>query len=337
MINEHQLLFTEALAPEQLAAVNNLNAFFGDIDQGLRLSRLKPESIGNLDQADAYFKKAALKANAMPSAIDVRFLPNMMLTDNKTRRAALEKRQKDVLAAEAYMINEHQLLFTEALAPEQLAAVNNLNAFFGDIDQGLRLSHLKPESIGNLDQADAYFKKAALKANAMPSAIDVRFLPNMMLTDNKSRRAALEKRRKDVLAAAALPKKTVPEKIAQPQISEQKLDRKTLSKQARGDFKNKNYESAFSAYSMAYNHQITNIKKGGSKQISGLLSLPPRYRAEIVFLIELDQLKKKYNNDQGLIRSGLEELSQRIDEKQGLWVVVPEVRRERIREVIENF
>jgi len=235
------------------------------------------------------------------------------------------------------MLTEHQVLFSEALAPQQLAAVNNLNAFFGDVDEGIRLSRLQPESIASLDKADAYFKQAEAKAGAMPAGIDVRFLPGMMLTDNKTRRAALQKQQQDRLAAAAVLKKAAPEKIAQPQISGQKLDRKTLSKQAQGEFKNKNYESAFSTYSTAFNRQIDNINKGGSKQISGLLSLPPRHRAEIVFLIELDQLKKRFNNDHGQVRSGLGELSQRIDEKQGLWVVIPEVRREHIKQIIENY
>lgn len=71
-----------------------------------------------------------------------------------------------------------------------------------------------------------------------------------------------------------------------------------------------------------FNKQIRNIRHGGKRQIYGILGLPVKCRAEIVFLIELDRLTKNNKNNKEAIERGLEEINESIDNQEGLWVII---------------
>jgi hypothetical protein len=67
------------------------------------------------------------------------------------------------------------------------------------------------------------------------------------------------------------------------------------------------------------------------------LSLPTKHRAEVVFLLELDKLKRKTDNDEELIREGLQELYDKIENGEGLWSIIPESKRRKIKRHIEKY
>lgn len=107
--------------------------------------------------------------------------------------------------------------------------------------------------------------------------------------------------------------------------------------QALGRFDEKNYTEALNHFAAVYSSQISNLQQRDQRQIKRLLSLPPKYRAEIIFLIEFERIRKKSNNDRDQIKMGLEDLLQDIENRQGPWVLIPEIRRERIKKHINEF
>ncbi|MDP2862693.1 MAG: hypothetical protein Q8N95_07865 [Desulfobacterales bacterium] len=108
-------------------------------------------------------------------------------------------------------------------------------------------------------------------------------------------------------------------------------------KQAVIDFKEKKYTSAFNNFMTIYGSQINGIQKGGSGYIKGVLGLPPRYRAEILFLVEYERLREKNNNDAEAIRTGLEEMFGNIEGMQGPWAIITEDKRTLIKNHINDF
>jgi len=86
-----------------------------------------------------------------------------------------------------------------------------------------------------------------------------------------------------------------------------------------------------------YGSQINGIQKGGSGYIKGVLGLPPRYRAEILFLVEYERLREKNNNDTEAIRTGLEEMFGNIEGMQGPWAIITEDKRTLIKNHINDF
>ena len=86
-----------------------------------------------------------------------------------------------------------------------------------------------------------------------------------------------------------------------------------------------------------YVSQINGIQKGGSGYIRGVLGLPPRYRAEIIFLVEFERLREKSNNDMEAIRTGLEDLFGNIEGMQGPWAIITEDKRTLIKNHINEL
>ena len=115
------------------------------------------------------------------------------------------------------------------------------------------------------------------------------------------------------------------------------VDRSTEIKQAQVRFDEKHYAEALNHFAAAYSSQINNLRQHDQRRIKGLLSLPPKYRAEIIFLMEFERIRKKNNNDRDRMKMDLENLLQDIENRQGPWVVIPEIRREHIKKHINEF
>ena len=86
-----------------------------------------------------------------------------------------------------------------------------------------------------------------------------------------------------------------------------------------------------------YGSQMEGIQKAGSGYIKGVLGLPPKYRAEIIFLVEYERIREKSNNDTEAIRTGLEDLLQSIEGMQGAWAIITEDKRIVIKRHINEF
>lgn len=361
MLYDNQALFNEYLSDQKKGDADSLVAFFKDIDEGSALSSGEPLTADKLDQAASAFQQAEQKAMAMAPAIDVRFLSRLKIDDIENKRAVLEKRNQQLLAADTYasmlaalnpnewekaksLLNDNRELFDNYLDTARKRGADDLGAFFRDIDEGRKLADKQPETIGSLEQAMSVYRRAEEKAQALPPDMDVRFLAELKIEEIDSRRAALEKRESERLAAesaaaasaAALAKKKQA-RVEKALPAAEKIDRGMLVKEAEQSFDTGDYQSAYDYYSRAYSKQIEKLNQGGKKQLSGLLGLPSKYRAQIIFLNELERLKKKHNNNQALIRRDLEELTLQIENREGMWVIIPETRRAKILERIAEY
>ena len=217
------------------------------------------------------------------------------------------------------LLYDNQQLLTEHLDQERKENTEVLIGFFRNIDEGDRLSLEKPETIRNLETALSFYKRAEQKAKALPASIDVLFLTELKINENLNRKALLETRQQELLAAKTAKLEPKPPS-KKPEV--EKVDRSTQIKLALKDFKAKNYISSLNHFMKVFNKQINNIKHGGKRQIYGILALPVKCRAEIVFLIELDRLTKNNKNNKEAIERGLEEINESIDNREGLWIII---------------
>ena len=231
---------------------------------------------------------------------------------------------------------------SEHLDAERKQKTAGLVAFFTEIDEGDRLGTATPESVQNLESALMFYQRAETKANSMPAAIDVVFIPRLKTAETQGRIAKLNAVEKEFVAArnakaATITTSKAPEPSEKPEPIEKIVDRDTEIKVAMKDFKTRDYVSALNHFENIYSSQIANLKQPGDKSIRGLLSLPLKHRAEVIFLIELDRLRKENNNDEELIKQRLEMIYENIDNGEGLWSIIPESKRKLIKRHIEKY
>ncbi len=110
-----------------------------------------------------------------------------------------------------------------------------------------------------------------------------------------------------------------------------------MSLLALKDFDDKNYTSSWNTFSKIFRTQIKKIGQGGKNQITGVLALPVECRAEIFFLMELDQMKNS-EDGKGITKQGLDKIKDKIDNREGLWVIIGESsKRKKIKQHISQF
>ncbi|MBU0987484.1 MAG: hypothetical protein KKH68_09550, partial [Proteobacteria bacterium] len=333
---------------------NLLIAFFGEIDQGDHLSALTPLTVGSLESARMFYERADEKARAMPSEIDVTFIPRLKIVENQTRIAQLKTGQQQELALKTYrqiistlnpaewrqaekLLYDNRQFFAEHLDDQGKQNTGKLVAFFAEINEGDRLSAITPVTIQNLESSLMFYQRAEEKSQAMPSEIDVAFIPRVKIDQNRSQIDQLKTQEQEMLAA----RKSEAEVITTPKKAGLKPAERQLTpamevKVAQQDFQNKNYGASMDHFQKAYSDQISNLQQTDKRRIRGLLALPARHRAEVIFLLEMDRLRKE-KNDIEYIRQGLEEVYSQIDNGQGLWSIIPESKRRKIKRHIETI
>ncbi|MBL7180906.1 MAG: hypothetical protein ISS65_12000 [Desulfobacterales bacterium] len=307
-----------------------------------------PRTIG---QADEYYVKAIYKHGDSFIESDA--------SDIQIDEITAKEVQQEVLAWETYdriitalnpsqwqdaekLLYDNQQFLSEHLDAERKQKTAGLVAFFTEIDEGDRLGTATPESVQNLESALMFYQRAETKANSMPAAIDVVFIPRLKTAETQGRIAKLNAVEKEFVAArnakaATITTSKAPEPSEKPEPIEKIVDRDTEIKVAMKDFKTRDYVSALNHFENIYSSQIANLKQPGDKSIRGLLSLPLKHRAEVIFLIELDRLRKENNNDEELIKQRLEMIYENIDNGEGLWSIIPESKRKLIKRHIEKY
>jgi hypothetical protein len=153
-------------------------------------------------------------------------------------------------------------------------------------------------------------------------------------------REAAEREAAAAREAAIALKETPDEAEAQISIAkgepEAEYDRDAIIQLALEEFDEKDYTSSWSDFLKIFRDQINNIKQGGKNQVRGALGLPVSCRAEIFFLIELDNLKN--NTDEGLTEAGVRAIRSKIDNREGVWVIVRDSsKRRKIRRHTSGF
>jgi len=324
LLFENQQFLEQHLDQERKQNTAGLIAFFREVDEGDRLSKSTPESIQNLESALMFYQRAEQKAKALPAAIDVQFIPRLKINASQGRIAELQAQQKQDLAVQTYdriitainpsqwqdaekLLYENQQFLNQHLAGERAQNILGLIAFFGEVTAGDGFSNATPESIHNQESALMFYQRAEQKAQALPADIDVAFIPRIKIDASQGRLDKLRAAEQEFVAARSAKAETMAPS-EKPKTTFKKLEPKKAVKVAMKDFSKRNCDSSFNHFETVYSPQIAKLKRSGRRRIGGLLSLPAKHRAEVVFLLELDSLKRKNDNDEELIREGLQEL-----------------------------
>jgi len=363
LLYDNSQVIKEYLDKERQENIKMLIGVFQDIDEGDQFSRKLPETAESLETALVLYQRAEQKAKALPAGIDLLFITNLKIKNSLDRKAMLDARNKELMAEAKYnqiiaalnpagwegakeLLYENRQLIAESENQERKENVESLVGLFKDTNEGDRISREQPESIKNLETALALYKRAGQKAKNLPSSIDVQFIADLKSNKTLNRKSLLESRRQEFLAARkaeeasrALPKKPEIVKVYQPKEPERKYDRSTEILWALKEFEAKNYVLSMNRFMNVFSKQINNIKGGGKKRVYGILGLPVECRAEIIFLIELDLLKSKNENkDAAEFQQGLEEINERIENREGLWVIIrDELKMSKIKRHIALF
>ncbi|MDF1590041.1 MAG: hypothetical protein P1P89_00895 [Desulfobacterales bacterium] len=230
-------------------------------------------------------------------------------------------------------------LLTASLSGPQQSQATGLTAFFKTVEEGDLALGKAPQTVAGIDEALAAYSRAGQQAAGLSPGIEVGFIVAEKTAAATELQAALKTQQQQALAAAQKPA-AEPAAPPAPVVSApppRVVDSGAEIQQALGRFDEKNYTEALNHFAAVYSSQISNLQQRDQRQIKGLLSLPPKYRAEIIFLIEFERIRKKSNNDRDQIKMGLEDLLQDIENRQGPWVLIPEIRRERIKKHINEF
>ena len=349
----NQQFLSQHLDEERKQNTAGLIDYFREIDEGDRFSTTTPASINNIESALMFYQRAATKAQALPTAIDVEFIHRLKINGSQEHLARLQTQQKELAAGQTYdriitdlnpsqwqtaekLLYDNQQFLSRHLAGERIQNTLGLIAFFREIDAGDRFSATAPASVQNLESALMFYQRAATKAQALPAAIDVEFIYRLKIDESQKLLAKLQAPEQE-FAAARNARTAAVVATAKPAAPEEIVDRKTALEGAMKNFKTRDYTSSLNHFEKVYSTQIASLKRSENKSIRGLLSLPVRHRAEVIFLLELDRLKKENEGNEDLVKEGLEILYESVDNGEGPWSITPASKRRKIKRHIEKY
>ena len=215
----------------------------------------------------------------------------------------------------------------------------------------------------NLENAYSFYRKAEQQVNDLPDGVNLKFLTDNKIAGYQENKSRLEEksRKEEELAAqkrreeeelAALKRRAEQAPVAEPVTApkdsgvtivttdDTPLSKEEVAKMARSAleyFDEYDYEKAWDYFYTAYRKPIARIQRGGSSRITGSLALPSRYRAEIFFLIEYEQIKKDKGDDE-ITRDDLEEIRDNVNSESGLWAMIKDAtKKKKIRRHIARF
>jgi hypothetical protein len=405
LLYDNRQILLEYLSERPMNVIEKLLAFFGDIDEGDRLSSETPLTLSDMDNALASYSKGAEKADDLSDTVSIAFISTQRIKEALELKAQLETRERRLLARERYdevivsltpedwekgkeLLIDNRQFFSEYLDDYLKESTERLMEFFQDIEEGDILSAERPETEEGLDNALVIYKRAEQRSKDFPDTINVSFIAEQkidtcqgritMLAEAKQKElaaleaarlkklaeeearqkelAALEEARKRKLAEeeatrqeeitaareAKIASKEPPKKVMTEEMTGQEglpegYDRDSMIQLALKNFDDADYESSWNNFLKMFKEPIDRIRQGGNNQIRGVLALPVECRAEIFFLIELDELKNSIDGE-GITENGLEEIRDRIENREGFWVIIGDSsERRKIRRHISRF
>ncbi len=361
LLVENEALLSTHPDPALKTASNRLSTFFELIDEGDRLTTQKPETIDNLNMALSAYRLANKKLPDLAGIADLTFLTKLKIETCNAQRTALESKARQEQAGQVYAQVRASLkpagwepgmrLALEKLPPvledlnkQEQENARQLVAFFQDVEAGDKLAYMRPETDANLEKAQSNYRLAAKKAQSLEGRLEVLFIAQARMSSLNIQRAELVKRQQALLAAqqaprtsvAAVPTPRVPAASALAAF-DATVDKKTAAKRGMKNFGKQNYDLALKYFEKAYTQKIVKLKKSGKKQSFAVLQIPPKVRAEIIYLVQLDALKKSCGGDEELLRDGLMEIQNEVEGATGPWSIIKERKRNRILKHIEHY
>ncbi|MFC1892376.1 hypothetical protein ACFLZT_08300 [Thermodesulfobacteriota bacterium] len=192
----------------------NLIKFFRDIDEGNRLSEEKPGTINDLEVALSFYKRAEEKIKVIPSDIDLRFITDLKIHENRSRILLLANQNKSAAAQDIYnriltalnpgewviardLLYDNREYLAQYLDDENKETSDRLTKLFRDIDEGDRLKSERPETIKGHEAAVNFYNRAREKAEDLPGEIDMFFLTELKIKESVERISGLEKKNRE--------------------------------------------------------------------------------------------------------------------------------------------
>jgi hypothetical protein len=361
LILEENEILSKHLNPQKLGTINSLKSIFDLVDEGDRQRSVSPETKENLDDALKYYSQAAESADGISGIADVRFIADQKISEGLERKKQLETRDRRNLARERYdeiitllsskdwkrgkeLLSQHRLFLMDYLDAFLRDNTERLTDFFNDIDSGDTLLGRRPVTIGNVENAITLYRKAEQRVNDLPEGLKLKFITDDKIAACQENKRRLEERSQKEEELAALRSKAgqtaADSSVTIVTPDDTPLSKEEAAKMARSAleyFDEYDYEKAWDHFSAAYRKSIARIQRGGNNRIMGVLALPSRYRAEIFFLIEYEQIKKDRGDDE-ITRNDLEEIRDDINSGSGLWVMIKdETKKKKIRRHIARF
>lgn len=365
LLYDNQKFMLEYLDKERKENTEKLISFFRDIDEGDRLRRERPDSLSDIERALRFYKAAEQKSKGLPANADVLFIAERKIDQSLNLKTILEAKNKEALAGERYeqilsalnpaewekgqkLLYDNQQFLREHLDQKRKGNVETLVRFFRDIDEGDRISNVQPETLKSVETAIKFYREAEERVKPLKASIDLIFITEKKVNEGMKRMSLLEAKEQALRAPkVAKVEPTRPParrssdavRIEIPEESDKKYDRNTQILYGLREFDRKDYTASLNHFMKVFRRQINNIKQGGKKQVYGVLALPVECRAEIIFLVELDRLINESNiTDKAEVISRLEEISESIENREGLWVIIRDAsKRRKIRRHIASF
>ncbi len=368
LLAQNEVLLAAHLDADQKAGVSRLLNFFQLIEDGDRLSAQPPVTLDNLNMALSSYRLAAQKSRDLASVADLTFLTDLKIRTNGDQRTALENQAKQAGAREVYQEIEVTINPTgwetgmqlaldklppvlEDLDPVTRSSARLLISFFQDVKAGDQLSFTRPETDSNLAKAREHYLQAVDKARSLVSSMEVMFIVRARLDALTAQRADLVKRQQARMAAQQAPAPAPapiqappppPPSASSPVAAAQtpfddRVDAKTALKRGMQTFSGQNYDLSLKYFQKVYAKQIRKLKKAGKKQSFAVLSLPPKIRAEIIFLVQLDLLKASSRGDADDVRDGLMEMLEEVESGSGTWSIIKARKRNKIMKHIDRY
>ena len=343
LLNDNRQLLDERLGQDRKENIRTLMSFFQDIEEGDRLGALKPETEELINSALTFYNSAEKKAKTLPAAINILFLASQRIDlyqNKKTLLTEARLAEETRLKEEARLAEEARLKEEAKLAEETRLKEEARLSEETRLKEEARLAEearLKEEA--KLAEETRLKEEARLKELAEQATKEEERLKELKAQADKEEARLKELAAQEAAAPApeVSSKEPIIETAAETQPPEEGYDRDAMILLAMKDFDNKKYISSWDNFRKIFRDQISKISQGGKNQVIGVLALPVECRAEIFFLIELDKLKNS-DDGNGITEQGLGEIKNRIDNREGLWVIMSEAsKRRKIKQHISQF
>ena len=246
------------------------------------------------------------------------------------------------------MLYENSEFLTDNLKPDQKKIHGKLIRFFRDIDEGDRLSGESSESVKEYENVLNFYMHARDQAKSLPSIIDIQFISTMRINKIQDKIDQLETERREKSAAIDSERTRTKTEVSKKSGLELALEKVPPDDIYEPDiemdlgireFSRKNYDLAMTHFIKGFRKQMINLSKGGRDQVRGILGIPIACRAEVIFLVELYKLRDKKNRGDIVdIQDGLDAISSRLENREGLWAIVRDAsKRKRISQHISGL
>jgi len=241
LLADHQVLLADFLSPERKALIILTGTFFQALDEGDRLTVLRPETAANLATARKAFQEAAATAGRLPADYNLAEVAGRRLNETNALTAQLTARQQkqkaretlDQIAADLKpgqwerarrLLYQQQGYLRQHLDPDNKTHVIALHEFFQAVDKGDLSAGIQPPSPQHLEAALQSYQAAEKTSHALPTHLDAGFIARQRIKATANRQATLAAELQARQAAQAWDKLLVFLNPSEWQTAQQQLD-----------------------------------------------------------------------------------------------------------------